>query len=242
MAQPYAELPNTIFGLTSSQQRVLRIKELLSYYKVPFSKSATKVQLLRHLATLEDQFSDREQRYLSAWLRGGGLLSDLKATLRKAQALTKNITVVMESSLLARELIVPLSGEQECSVCLTTFTGDAFPRKRISTSCKHGSFTCLACLKQSLEIQVQENPWDHITCPECPAMIAYQGVKEFASPQAFERYLHLQSLHLNNVDVTPGMSKRLPLHPSKQCQISPCALDQTAAPAKSTLQALDSPS
>jgi hypothetical protein len=193
MAQPNTGLPNTIFSLTSLQHRTLRMKEFLRYYRIGVAETATRMQLLSHLTAVESYFSEAEIGIISKWFQGGGLLSDLKPTLRKAGAHTKALIGIPDFVLDvnvpngAENRIVPLNVEQECKICLVTLPSDAFPRQQITASCRHPSFTCLECLKQSLDIQIQDQPWDHISCPECPATINYHRVKEFASSKSFKQ-------------------------------------------------------
>lgn len=205
MSRSTFPLPSTIFGLAPSQHRVSRVKELFAHYGILAIGQTTRTQLLRQLIAVEGQFTDRERQLIASWLQGGGLLSDLKPTLRKANALTKRILIDEDSYALtdmsSEEQIVPLSAQQECSVCLVLLTGDAFPQRAITRSCRHGSFTCLDCLKQSLNIQIREKPLDHVTCPECPAVVSYQRVKDFASPEAFKVSVSIQYNVFSNTNL-----------------------------------------
>jgi hypothetical protein len=187
------QLPATIFGLPHAEHRHLRIKAFLAHYNVLFARAVSRVQLLRLLFAVEDQFSDRERRIICSWLQGAGLLSDLRLSLRKAGVVDRRVALPTASLLVVVEpsdqRTVPLSASQECNVCLTTLDGSAFPRRRVSSSCRHSSFTCLKCLKQTLDIQIRENSSDRVACPECPAVLEYQRIKEFASPEAFKMYV-----------------------------------------------------
>jgi len=209
MSQPNTGLPNTIFGLPALQLRLLRVKEFLTHYRISFHKLTPRIQLLRYLSAVEDEFSDQERLIISPWFRGAGLLSDLRPTLQKAQALTKALNMERASQISVLPYIVPLSSEQECRVCLITLPGDAFPQKRVTPRCRHDSFTCLECLTQSLDIQIQKMPWDHISCPECPATISYNRVKEFASPVSFKRHLRPTPLRIHSND-SPDTTKSVP--------------------------------
>lgn len=195
---PRPQFPAAIFGLPHAEHRHLRIKAFLSHYNVPFARTSTRVQLLRLLLAVEGQFSDRERGFIASWLQGAGLLSDLRlTTLPKAGVVNRRVILPTTLSLVVVELpehgIVQLSASQECNVCLATLDGHAFPRRRVTSTCRHGSFTCLECLKQALDIQIRENLSDRVACPECPAILEYQRVKEFASPETFKLYAFISA-------------------------------------------------
>jgi hypothetical protein len=183
-----------VFDLPYQQHRELRVKAFLAHFKAPFPETATPVQLLSQLAVIENKFSETEKGVISPWLGGAGLLSDFGPTLRKAQALGKRVSTASDTSSTPKSRsvplklrIVPISEEQECSVCLTTLDGVAFPRRTVTPKCRHNSFTCLKCLRQCLRVQINEMPSNHIACPECPAVLTFARVKEFASSEAFKK-------------------------------------------------------
>jgi hypothetical protein len=189
-----ARFGRAIFDLPYQHHRELRVRAFLTYFKAPFPETATPVQLLSELAVIEGQFSDTEKGAISPWLGGAGLLSDFGPTLRKAQALGKRVSITSDQSPTpisrsdpSKHRVVPLVEQQECSICLITLAGIAFPRRTITPKCRHGSFTCLKCLRQCLRVQINEVPSDHIACPECPAVLAFERVKEFASLEAFRK-------------------------------------------------------
>lgn len=178
----------SVFDIPYRQHRELRVRAFLAHFNAASPPTSTPVQLLSQLSSIEDQFSDAEKRALSPWLGGAGLLSDFTPILRKANSLGKRVatTAPVAHQAPSSQRIVQVSEAQECSVCLTELPGVAFPRHAVTPKCRHGSHTCRECLKQCLQVQVGQKPWNRITCPECPAVLNFHRMKEFAPPEAFK--------------------------------------------------------
>ena len=68
----YAGLPDTILGLSCSQHRTSRIKQILDYYEVHYLARAKKAELLVELAEFTQTFQlDGQEARLARWLKDG---------------------------------------------------------------------------------------------------------------------------------------------------------------------------
>jgi hypothetical protein len=187
MANKYEGLPKKVFGLSCPQHRAQRVREFLTHNNVPFRKKATKVTLLKHLVAQQNGLTPNEQHAISLWFLGdedeGGTeyrqvpkTTPVRAGIKNGSSNSKR-----DSQQAERNLLV------ECSVCMVSLLGEQFPQKRLAASCAHNPTTCLTCLAQSLQYQIEEKPWDHVACPECPERLSFAVVKEFATEASFER-------------------------------------------------------
>lgn len=74
-----------------------------------------------------------------------------------------------------------------CTVCLSLLPRESFPPKKLTPACGHEQRTCIECLAGSLDFQIEQLPWDHVSCPECALALPYETVKNFAKPESFAR-------------------------------------------------------
>lgn len=173
MDKLYVQLPFRIFGLLQREHRVVRINQFLTYAKARYVKRSRKVILLTHLAALERTFAPDKQDAISRWFSSGKDSSELDSII--GDKATQDNAVEVDGV------------EVECSVCMVSFTSSQFPRKKLAPTCDHEPTACLACLAQSLERQIEDLPWDQVSCPECPERLSFDVVKGFSSKAAFER-------------------------------------------------------
>lgn len=169
MDTDYNHLPAKIFGLSYAQHRVYRVIEFLAYCKAHFMRKSRKAKLLYHVAALEKTFfTPDEGDEISVWFSSGKGITELKAIIREK----------IEGAYFLTE---------ECSICMLLLPAYQFPQRPLAVTCRHVPAACLACLAQSLEGQIEELPWDHVACPECPSRLTFDVVKRFSSAEAFER-------------------------------------------------------
>ena len=85
--------------------------------------------------------------------------------------------------------------DQDCVVCAETLRAPRFPETQITETCTHAPNTCLGCIQQHIETQLETRMWDRLSCPECPAPLMYANVERYASQGTFQRYDLLAMRH-----------------------------------------------
>jgi hypothetical protein len=86
------------------------------------------------------------------------------------------------------ERMVKLNQDQDCVVCVETLKRRDFPKSRITGICNHEPTACKPCIAQHISVQLETRTWDRLSCPECPALMAYADVRKFATAETFQRY------------------------------------------------------
>ena len=162
MLRSYEEPPRKVFCFIYSQLRVIRMTEVLSHYKKHFRPKAKKEDLLKKIDSLMAEVPRSEAQLIADWLTSG--------SGRFEEALKNG----------------------ECSVCMEYFPKSNsyayFPERPITTSCNHKVMVCKSCIKQSIDLQIDDQHYDQVSCPECPEKLKIDIVAKFSSPAAFERY------------------------------------------------------
>lgn len=78
----------------------------------------------------------------------------------------------------------------KCKVCLQDKEAPAdFPARPLSATCssQHGGpKTCTQCVRQTVQAYLRFKPYNQISCPECPGILNYETVMEYASPDTRE--------------------------------------------------------
>jgi hypothetical protein len=187
MANKYEGLPKKIFGLTCPQHRAQRVREFLTHNNVPFRQRATKVTLLKHLVVQQNGLTPNEENAISLWFLGFEDRRVVKYRQVPKTTLVHRSIQKGSANSTTKSLQAKQSLPAECSVCMESLLGEQFPQKRLAASCAHKPTICLKCLAQSLQHQIEEKPWDHVACPECPERLSFEVVKKFATKASFER-------------------------------------------------------
>jgi IBR domain, a half RING-finger domain len=81
-----------------------------------------------------------------------------------------------------------MNQDVECVVCAETLKGRDFPDCGVTGTCTHEATTCNSCIAQHIRVQLETRTWRQLTCPECPAPMAYADVQRFATAEIFQRY------------------------------------------------------
>jgi hypothetical protein len=83
-----------------------------------------------------------------------------------------------------------LPGTIECQVCLEKKWRADFPVRNPTDDCEHAATDCCdMCLSQAITTAFESNVWDNIRCPTCNLQLLHKDVREFATPEIFERYV-----------------------------------------------------
>jgi hypothetical protein len=160
------------------------MRDVLSYYSKRFGQKATKERLLKLLVKLEGEVSDAEHAAIHKWLSVG---STTTPNLRKLLNTTRGIATELDDGVKLSPPPPP-PPQIDCSVCMESQDAKNFPSQKITVLCNHEPTVCRTCLTQSIDSQIPEVAWDQVKCPECPETLPYDVVKDWASPEAFERY------------------------------------------------------
>lgn len=161
--------PAVIFGLEYHQHRVLTLVEFLLSTKALVDKKSRKSILLSHVAAQEKTlFTSDEREQIVAWFRDAS----------GSPAITK--------------IISPILGDHrftmfECSVCMILLPSYFFPPGKLAQDCDHNSSACVGCLSQSLDRDIKGKPCDQVACPECPAKLDLDTIKQFATAESLLR-------------------------------------------------------
>lgn len=153
---------------------------LLNHFEKQFNKRATKMALFYQLRELEQELRAVPVAAIEDWLQ-----DDTQTEADIAQLLD-----FMDGKIELHELIsqTPQQPQAECCVCMEKLGIDNFPREAITQQCNHAPTVCRNCLTQSIDSQIPEKERDQIQCPECRETLPYDVVKEWTSPESFERY------------------------------------------------------
>ncbi|KAI0533999.1 hypothetical protein GGR58DRAFT_516494 [Xylaria digitata] len=81
-----------------------------------------------------------------------------------------------------------MSGVAECTSCFEVKPSQDFPRTTLTPRCQHTATLCLACVALFLESQSRNGLMDQLSCPECPELLAYDAIEDYATAELFERY------------------------------------------------------
>jgi hypothetical protein len=177
----YEEFPKRIFRLKCSQHRAFKMRDVLSYYNKRFGQKATKERLLKLLVKLEGEVNDAEHSAIHQCLSSESTTNHVRKLLNVARG------VAAEQGD-GNKLPPPPAPQVDCCVCMESLNAENFPEQKITALCSHEPTVCRTCLTQSLDSQIPDVAWDQVRCPECPETLPYDVVKDWASPEAFERY------------------------------------------------------
>ena len=158
-----------------------------------------KIRMLELLVPLEQEVTGVEKERIESWLSGRwGYRGTIQEALERETSEVHNdddsdlskINIDDDSDL---ETVINAGGllgppTIECTVCMEEFDADRFPQENITSACEHEPTICNSCLTQSVDSQIQDKPWDQISCPECLKLLSFDGVKKMASAASFERY------------------------------------------------------
>ena len=82
-----------------------------------------------------------------------------------------------------------LNRKFECIYCLQMH---AFSKAAVlrATGCTHDLKVCRSELKRKIEASINDSQLDDLKCPdlECGAMIAPEDIRDYVTPELFERY------------------------------------------------------
>lgn len=80
--------------------------------------------------------------------------------------------------------------DKDCAVCGDQLPPLDFPAKQPTDSCMHQVQTCSDCLQRWVSVQLDQNGWDGITCPdlECGSKLGYWDVRKAATEDVSLKY------------------------------------------------------
>jgi len=201
-----AQIADVVMGLTFSEHRRDALQQVLAYHGQRYHGRWTKRLLLAAMASLERTLNMQETSIITAWCRQPRF-----GTVQESYAARRRRIDVEESA--AAKASNPGKGapkdkddnnsgtlkkehdheetnarflhRRHCRVCLELFFRDNV--LLITPSCNHEVAVCDSCITQSVESQIDEQPHDQISCPECHERLTQEVVARFASAEAFQR-------------------------------------------------------
>lgn len=175
---------------------------ILQHYKLWVWGRPTRIQLLRALVYLEAEVSEEDERDITAWLNGDFGYDSLAKVLRRSRRSRKkrsrrSPSVRREDTPEHEVFNNDISGDEApkprslktCLTCVEDLTPRKFPKKGLAKECNHEPNVCKDCLTRSIDIQIPDVAWDQVQCPECSVILPFEVVKNYASPETFERYV-----------------------------------------------------
>lgn len=84
--------------------------------------------------------------------------------------------------------------ERTCDVCLEDHPGNDFAEIPITGTCDHDRNTCRTDLAKHIRVQLENRPYNLLTCVSCPALLTAEDIKLWASPETFIRSVGLPSV------------------------------------------------
>jgi hypothetical protein len=186
----YADFPESIFTLKCSQHRAHRMRFLLCHFSKSCARKATKLVLLQELVKLEREVTSAEDTAIREWLHSdSGTPSKLAVRLKKARRIKNPPQPWIFQNRFPFLPPPPSPQVLECCVCMESMGLETFPQQKITQLCNHTPMVCRNCLIQSIDSQIPDVAWDQIKCPECPETLPYDVVQNWASREAFEKWI-----------------------------------------------------
>lgn len=112
-----------------------------------------------------------------------GAFRDLTGALQKTES-APNITSQEQTE---RNPAESSEAGEECQICTERHNLNAFPQGMITPGCNHVVDICLACLEESIHVQMETKIWKDLACPLCPALLGYADMQAWAGKVDFER-------------------------------------------------------
>jgi DNA-directed RNA polymerase subunit RPC12/RpoP len=185
-AENYASLPDYIMGFKCSRHRVDDMKQILRHYNQLFMSNVTKPELLGLVSALEKTLSAPELVFVISWLDIRGLKENFSKAKAKETRPFQKLRGRPESREEEGQVeneddeeIVASTQPTECSVCMESLLSSQFPQERLTSSCDHEMTVCSTCVTQSIDQQIIDQPYEHISCPECSNRLQFEAIKHF---------------------------------------------------------------
>ncbi|KAI5239014.1 hypothetical protein E4T43_07035 [Aureobasidium subglaciale] len=83
---------------------------------------------------------------------------------------------------------MPRMRKRACIVCDETKYTNQFPSSIKVNNHQHGHNTCRTCYFQHVQVEIDSNMWDQISCPECSVKLVYDEVKYMSDTEHFTKY------------------------------------------------------
>lgn len=174
------------------------MKQVLAHYNQRFGMRAKKELLLKLMVSLEGEIPKAEKKVIRDWMvYGTGTFEEAVNAVSSTSQDSEVPDPILEDS---EEDIAPpslfhhitaqtavLQRNSECSVCMESFARDNFPSQNVTASCNHEVTVCTTCTRRSVEVQMEDQPYNQVSCPECPERLAEDGVGKFSDPENFAR-------------------------------------------------------
>ena len=103
-----------------------------------------------------------------------------------AQATGTNKKIRRTSSL---EILGPAT--KECSSCMSRLDIQNFPSRVHAGAIQHQSEVCQSCWEENLQVAVEEQAPDRISCAECELILDESDIKELARKEVYDKYVNL---------------------------------------------------
>jgi hypothetical protein len=189
MAQRYADLPKRIMGLRCSQHRAIKMIQVLDHYNKQCVRAAKKAQMLKLMVLLEEEITDAEKKVIGDWMLSES--RDFKEALNANSSRSNEDSdfdvplALLKRHSTAQRVVPP--PDLECSVCMDSFPRHAFLQHTITDSCNHEVTVCNLCAKRSVQVQMADQPYQQIACPECPELLTLDIIRIYSTPEDFDR-------------------------------------------------------
>jgi hypothetical protein len=192
----YAEFPPRILGHKCAHYRKDHIIQILMYYNRRHAISATKKRLPTYLLTAEKTIPKGDKAAVQAWMnqwpepcqRFSEFINRDDGTYDADDSEDDMPLANRKKSTPGSASTTITANTTECAVWMESLGLDSFPKHKTTPLCNHSPITCSSCLRQSIESEISDRPWDQIQCPDCPELLPFDSVKAIVSPEAFERY------------------------------------------------------
>lgn len=198
LAYNNASLPESILGIECKSFHAGKIALLLSYFKVPLKKGASKIALLQILSIFCIALPKEEETVVRDWLSNENATpAQLAIAIRSVRGVGGDTThgdsvalsqVVdkVDVTHLAKDL-VEIVYCQDCPICAETLSEKYFPHRNPTSTCKHDPTLCKLCLQKCIDNFIEKHPYEAVECPECKELIADGDLEIMASREGVSR-------------------------------------------------------
>ncbi|KAI0508518.1 hypothetical protein F5B22DRAFT_638725 [Xylaria bambusicola] len=151
-----------------------------------YIKKALKNRILTTISESGDRPSEIRTRDINLYQRGKSVKDNASFSAGKAFDFTLSRDVEGEF-IQAEAWLLPLT--ETCSICADEKRVSEMPAHgRITGNCQHKATACKDCVSQWITSSMESVAWDRLRCPECPQMLEFKDVENFATKDIFTNY------------------------------------------------------
>ncbi|KAK4574503.1 hypothetical protein LTR86_001344 [Recurvomyces mirabilis] len=106
----------------------------------------------------------------------------------------------------------------ECDICSNMVAVNQFPKIAHHDTIEHAGKVCCKCWEQHLHSEVENKPWDHVSCPQCDNVLVEQEIRRLASSATTQvyRYCIICEARMHEDETCNGYQERVKTERDRQ--------------------------